>query len=193
MHPAKLDLCIAQGATYSKPLLLMQPDFAYRPIAAFLQTAPARLTVPGHGLPGDWPTWIEGVSRWGVINRDKEREPFRVAKVIDADTVEYNALNGIGNNAAGGFLVYRLPVELAGARARMQVRDRAGALLLDLSTEAGGLVIGTGRITLTLTAAQTAALTWTEGRYDLEVEFADGTVQRWAEGIATVRPEVTHG
>lgn len=43
----------------------------------------------------------------------------------------------------------------------------------------------------TLSATETAALTWTEGVYDLEVEYADGTVQRYLQGAVTVSREGT--
>ncbi|MNJ76446.1 hypothetical protein D3C77_737290 [compost metagenome] len=75
----------------------------------------------------------------------------------------------------------------------MQIRAQlGGAVLLELTTENGALAITSlGTITRTLSAAQTAALTWTEGVYDLEVQFPDGTVQRYLQGTVTVSREVT--
>lgn len=193
MQPARLDLRIIQGATFRKPLLLMQPVYAYKPIGTIQQSAPLRLSVTAHGLPDGWPTWIEGVRGWSALNRDKQRERFRVAKVIDADTIEFNDLNGLGQSAAGGTLVYQLPVDLAGASARMNIRDAAGNLLLALLTVTGELVVdGLGRLLMVLSAAQTAALTWTQGFYDLELVMADGSVDRWANGEVTVSQEQTH-
>ena len=193
MTPARLDLRIIQGATLRKPLLLMQPVFAYKPITTIQQTAPLRITVAGHGLPDGWPTWVEGSRGFAGLNRDKGRERPRLAKVIDADTLEYNELNGIGQAASGGQLIYRLPLDLTGASARMTIRSIAGTQLLALSTASGGLAIaGPGRLLLELSAEQTAALTWTQGLYDLELVMADGSVDRWAEGEATVSLEQTH-
>lgn len=193
MQPARLDLRIIQGATLRKPLLLMQPRFEYRPITAIQKTAPLRLTVPAHGMPAGWPCWIEGVTGWSALNRDKQRERFRLATLVDADTVEFNELNGTTQNASGGHLVYRLPLDMTGASARMQIRDTAGALLLELSTDSGGLQVdGPGRLLLELTATQTAAINWQTGLYDLELTMADGSVDRWMQGAVSVSKEQTH-
>ena len=88
------------------------------------------------------------------------------------------------------------PVNLTGATVRMQVRQTvgAGAVLLAL-TEANGRALITntveGEITLKMFATDTAALTFASGVYDLEIEYADGTVDRLLEGKLRVSPEVT--
>lgn len=190
MQPAKHDLHIVQGATLRDTLRLMQPRYEYRPITA-LGGSPLRLTVD-HGLPGNWLAWVEGVSNMQGVNRSQREKPHRVA-VVDAATLEINALSAFGLNPSGGQLIYKPPVDLTGATVRMQVRaGLGGAVLLELTTENGGLAItGPGTITRTLTATQTAGLTWTAGVYDLEVEYADGTVQRYLQGAVTVSREVT--
>jgi hypothetical protein len=193
MTPARLDLRINQGATLRKPLLLMQPVYQYKPITAIQQTAPLLIAAPAHGLVGEWPIWIEGVSGWGDLGRDKTREAFRLAKVVDADTLELNSLNGTGRTASGGMIVYQPPVDLTGCAARMSIRDANGALLLDLTTESGRLVIAApGRLIITLTAAETTAITWQKGRYDLELTMSNGDVTRWVEGEVMVSREATH-
>lgn len=190
MQPAKLDLHIVQGSTLRDTLRLMQPRYEYRPITA-LGGSPLRLTVD-HGLPGNWLAWVEGVNGMQGVNRSTRERPHRVA-VVDADTLEINALSAFGLNPNGGQLIYKPPVDLAGATARMQIRAGVGgALLLELTTENDGLAItGPGTLTRFLSAAQTAALAWAEAVYDLEVEYADGTVQRYLQGAVTVSREVT--
>lgn len=191
MQPAKLDLHIVQGATLRDNLRLMQPRYEYRPITA-LGGSPLRLTVD-HGLSGDWLAWVEGVNGMQGVNRSPRTEsPHRVT-VVDAATLEINALSAFGLNPSGGQLIYKPPVDLTGATARMQIRAQVGgAVLLELTTANGDLAFtGPGTITRTLSAAQTAALTWTEAVYDLEVEYADGTVQRYLQGTVTVSREVT--
>lgn len=190
MQPAKHDLHIVQGSTLRDTLRLMQPRYEYRPITA-LGGSPLRLTVD-HGLPGNWLAWVQGVSGMQDINRSQREKPHRVT-VVDASTLEINALSAFGLNPSGGQLIYKPPVDLTGATARMQIRAGVGgALLLELTTENDGLAItGPGTLTRTLSAAQTAALAWTEAVYDLEVEYADGTVQRYLQGAVTVGPEVT--
>nr|WP_288356742.1 hypothetical protein [uncultured Pseudomonas sp.] len=192
MQPACLDLPVTKGATLRKPLLLMQPVYTYRPITTIEQSAPLRLTVPAHGLPGDWPTWIEG-SSWSALNRDKQREPFRIATRVDADVLEYNDLNGLGQRAQGGVLVYQPPVDLTGCSAVLLITPEAGQPI-ELTTENGGLAIaGPGRLLLEMTAAQTAAIDWTEARYNLDITFSDASVQRWLQGRVTINGGCCHG
>ncbi|RRV80340.1 hypothetical protein [Stutzerimonas stutzeri] len=191
MQPAKLDLHIVQGSTLRDTLRLMQPRYEYRPITA-LGGSPLRLTVD-HGLPGNWLAWVEGVNGMQGVNRSPQTErPHRVT-VVDAATLEINALSAFGLNPNGGQLIYKPPVDLTGAKARMQIRaGLGGAVLLELTTENGGLAItGPGTLTRTLSAAQTAALAWTDAVYDLEVQYPDGTVQRYLQGAVTVSREVT--
>ncbi|UVO19602.1 hypothetical protein [Stutzerimonas stutzeri] len=191
MQPAKLDLAIIHGTTLRDPLRLMQPRYEYRPITS-LGGSPLRLTVD-HGLPGDWLAWVEGVSGMQGVNRAPRAEKPHRVKVVDPATLEINALSAFGLAPSGGQLVYKPPVDLTGATARMQIRAQlGGAVLLELTTENGGLVItGPGTLVRTLSATETAALTWTEGVYDLEVEYADGTVQRYLQGAVTVSREGT--
>lgn len=85
---------------------------------------------------------------------------------------------------------------LTGYVARMKLRPTPGhaTVLLSLtSSPAAGLVVdGTlGTITITITAAQTAAMTFSEASYDLEVESAGGVVTRVLQGIVELSVEVT--
>lgn len=86
-------------------------------------------------------------------------------------------------------------VDLTGCTARMQIRsDIASATpLVTLTTENGGIALGgvAGTIEIIITAAATAAFTWTTGVYDLEVVLANGDVRRLVYGAVSVSPEVT--
>ena len=88
-----------------------------------------------------------------------------------------------------------LPYDLVGCTARMQVRERVDApdVLLELTTENGGIVLqaGSPNIVLQMSPAQTAALAWRAGVYDLEVAFPNGYVRRLLERQVVVSPEVT--
>lgn len=191
MQPATIPLVINQGATLRDSLRIMQPRFEYRAIT-IEPSAPVRLTGE-HGLAGSWLAWVQGVQGMPELNRAPRRErPHRV-EVIDEETLEINLLSAAGLSPRGGQLIYQPPVDLAGAKARMQIRDKPGGeLLAELTTENGRLEIsGAGTITRMLSATETAAFRWSTGVYDLEVEYADGTVHRYFEGSVCVRPEVT--
>lgn len=89
------------------------------------------------------------------------------------------------------------PVNLTAYTARMQVRQSysSGEILLNATTENGRLQVSgaEGKVTLSLTADVTAAITWRRGRYDLELVAPDGAVTRLLEGQITVSKEITRG
>lgn len=87
------------------------------------------------------------------------------------------------------------PVNLTGYTAKMQVRQSVSSsdVLLEMSTVNGRISITplTGTITLIFSATLTAAITWSRGKYDLELTSNDGTVTRLIEGQISVSKEIT--
>lgn len=88
-----------------------------------------------------------------------------------------------------------VPVDLAGYKARMQIRrtHRSLEVLLEATTENGRFTISAlaGEIHLDLSEADTAALPPRSAVFDIELVAADGVVTRLIEGDVTVTPEVT--
>lgn len=85
-------------------------------------------------------------------------------------------------------------VNLTSYTARMQARTSPDASSPVLSLTTGnGITLGgsAGTITLSRSAAQTAALPAGRYLYDLELESAGGVVTRLVEGVLTIWPEVT--
>ena len=88
------------------------------------------------------------------------------------------------------------PTDLTGYSARMQAREtiEASVPFIDLDTGTkGGITIDgpNGKITVTLSATATAALSPKGGYYDLELIDTLGKVTRLAMGAIFVSPEVT--
>lgn len=188
MQPACAALRIVRSATLRNTLRLMQPRREYREITGIDPSAPLRLTVPGHDLAGDWLAWLSGVSGMSTLNREPPRQlPHRV-EVIDDNTLEINAVSGVGQRPAGGQLIYQAPVDLTGATARLVVREEAdgGAELLVLASGAGITAGPPGTLVVEMSAADTAGIGWTSGWYHLDVTFSDGTVSRFFRGPVTV-------
>uniref|UniRef100_UPI000EB2499D hypothetical protein n=2 Tax=Pseudomonas TaxID=286 RepID=UPI000EB2499D len=166
---------------------IMQPSLVYRPITQIAPTAPVRLTIPGHGLPGTWLAWADGVQGMPELNRARLRQlPHRVAS-IDDDTIEINLLSAVGLAPVGGQLIYQPPVDLAGAEVRMQIRDApGGTVLMTLALGSGLDLAGAGTISREISASATAALEWSAAVYDVDVTYPDGTVHRYYSGPITV-------
>lgn len=84
--------------------------------------------------------------------------------------------------------------DLSGYTARMQVRKdlESASALVELTTENGRISVtpNTGTVSLTITAADTAALEFS-GIYDLELIGASGVVERLLQGNFHLDENVT--
>lgn len=173
----------------------------YKPITAITQTAPARLTVPGHGLPDGWRVAVTNVKGMTEINAEANKltsRDYHQATVLDANTIEINDINAAGYKAytSGGYVQFGTPVDLTGFTARMTIKNKVGG------TELLSLTVANNRITidaaakvvaLNISAEDTAAITWTTGVYDLEMVSGatQAVVTALLSGRVTVSKEVT--
>lgn len=84
------------------------------------------------------------------------------------------------------------PVDLTNVTdARSQLRTRPQdtvAFDFDVSVDSDGTL---GLVSWTMSAAVTKTIPAGKGSYDLEIQWADGTIQRLLEGTATVRENIT--
>ena len=91
----------------------------------------------------------------------------------------------------------KVPIDLAGLDARMQIRERDNSLTaeMELTTSNGRLTIipGDGQINIVLTALETETLTINNGVYDLELyDSADlDVVDTILEGAVTITEGIT--
>jgi hypothetical protein len=87
----------------------------------------------------------------------------------------------------------RMPMDLTGYAAHMQIRDTAGAVICDLSTENGKIVLGglAGTIDLTIPLSETSLFTFTTAAYDLKLTEPDLTQDRVVQGVVSLSPGVT--
>lgn len=200
MTCASQDLVIRKGATFSVVIRWESPPYIYKAITAITKAAPVRITATGHGVPDGWRVAVMsagGMRQINAKNNPPRENEFRPATVVDANTVDLNEVNSLDFNAytSGGTLIYRTPVDLTGATARMQIRDTAESedILFSLTTENGRIIIdNTAKtITLKILAVDTDDLPFLTGVYDLEFVAADATVTALLQGTVTVEAEVT--
>lgn len=132
----KLTLTIRKGSAENIPIRLEQSGWSYASISAVAQAAPLRVTVPGHGIPDGWRVAImnvKAVGDFGAANNPPKDNELHTVTVIDADTIEFNAINGAAFRAhtGGGQLAWHTPVDLnLYVGARMNVRDKVGGVLV---------------------------------------------------------------
>ncbi len=86
------------------------------------------------------------------------------------------------------------PVDLTGATARLQLRDRSGTLVHESNTTNGELVVGVepGRIELTVPYAVTETFEAGTYRFELEVTFSTGVRRTYESNALEVVADVTH-
>jgi len=179
MQPTQLALVIHKGATFRARLRVMQPTPVYRDITAIIAAAPVQLTVD-HGLPTDWPIWIERVRQLTALNRAPIQQQPHFARVVDAETLEISTINAAGTNGTGGQIVYYPPLPLAGATAELTLYDKGAAVdTLPVTVDAAGWVDAV------LTDEQTEALEWSALEYTLDVQLGSTDVLRVYAGKVT--------
>tara|TARA_Y100000780_G_scaffold173817_1_gene158875 strand:- start:566 stop:2110 length:1545 start_codon:yes stop_codon:yes gene_type:complete len=180
MTPTNLALRIDQGATFRALLRLMQPSPVYKPITDIAPTGPVRLTVE-HGLPGDWPVWVEHVRQLPEANRAPLRQLPHMAQVVTATELDLPGINATGTRPEGGQLVYRPPLDLTDATAELRLYEKGAEVgTLPVTVNAGGW------IDVELSAAETADLAWRSREYVLDVTLPNGDVLRAYTGTITV-------
>lgn len=194
------DLVIQKGKTFERVVRWETEPFVYSAISSITQSAPAQIGSGGHGVPNGWRVAIVSVQGMTEINArhsPPRGSDFHKATVLDGNNIELNDMNSSEFTAyeSGGFIQFYTPVPLAGYTARMHIRSSltAATTLLELTTTNGRIVLDDllKTITLTISAVDTAAITWKAGVYDLELVSGSGVVTQLLSGNIIVTEEVT--
>lgn len=185
------DIVIKQGATFKRTYRWVMPPVVYKP-ATITATIPLTVEATGHGMPAAWPAKLLGPE--GTTDEDTCGE---MATALDADTVEFNSVVDssyqVGDTVT---LAYMTPVTLTGFSAEMQIRSSARATTPLLTISSDGVTPGivmdnaTGTITVTITSAQTAALSFSNAVFQIEMTSLVGEVTRLDDGACTLSREV---
>jgi hypothetical protein len=201
MATKKLNLVIRQGETFTRVIRWETPPYVYKQITGITQAAPCVITAVAHGLKTGWRAAV--VSVRGMKELNAEHSPPRDSEyhqvtVLGNDTVALNEVNSSDYTtySSGGYLQFYTPVNLTGYSARMTIKDRiGGTVLMTLTSGApdNRIVIDTANntITLSILPADTAALGFIKGVYDLEMVAGTGGVTTIFSGSITVAKEVT--
>lgn len=196
-----MTMTIKKGKTFSRVLRPTAPPYVYKPITAVGNTAPVTIKAVGHGLvTGQYAAVVsvQGMKEINAQNTPPAPSEYHKVTVVDVDNITINDINAAEFRAytSGGYLQYLTPLDMSGCTARRDIKDRVGGtVLLSLTTANGRIAIDNTAhtITETIDAADTAAITWSCGVTDLELEVtATGVVTEIdAEDVAVVEDEVT--
>jgi hypothetical protein len=194
MTPVKLGFKVYQGSTFSEVLRWESSKKVYKTITGITQSAPTVVTAASHSVPDGWRVKITNVGGMTEIN---STENYHIATYIDSSNIEINALNSLGFKAytTGGVIEYNEPVDLTGYTARMQIREKldSSTVIHELTTENGGIVIDTTnyKVTVVISAADTALFTFNTAVYSLELISPTNEVYPFVNGVLTLVKEVT--
>lgn len=188
---ARLNLAIDQGATFTYVFRWESSEKVYCQVLSATKSAPLEVTVSGETPPVNWRVWVQGASGMKELNREEAYEVTNIAE----QTLYFNNINStqFSEYTGNAVLYYNKPVPLSLVKARMQIRDQKGILILELTTENGGVIIDPVNYTIAIaiSAEQTSALSFNIAYYDLEIEDVTLRVQRLAKGTVRVSTEIT--
>lgn len=184
MSAPEIPITIQRGKTFEFGFVYAEDELLYLPITGMPSKAPVRLTVEGHGVPDGWPVQVTCVKAPAELNTPDDES--QIAKLVDVDTVELNALNAHCWKAfsGSGLLVLNKPMDLTGWHCRAQVRDKPGGTVLftwhsdPAESPDGEIEVDLARSTfvLKMDAATAAALEWKRGKYDVEAIAPGGEI-----------------
>lgn len=196
MTPFRLDLEIPQGTTYRRTFRRGTSTRVYKSIAAVPIRAPCTLTVNAHGMVNGWPFRVESAKGMTDLNCDPDQ--WYIAKVIDPNTIEINALNAtdFDSYTGSGVIIYHEPEDLSvysSARAHFREAKDSAATLFELTTAGGALGIDNAAKTITMEIddALTSPLSISRGVWDLELVDTSGEPYRAFEGAFRLTREIT--
>jgi hypothetical protein len=188
------DITLQQGATFSRTYRWGTRPYVYKTISAVAKAAPVRLTVTAHGLKDGWRVAVSNVA--GMTELNAQNEPpldneYHAVTVVDANTIELNEIVSLGYTAATantGVVRYLTPVDL-------KIRRTASSAdtLVSLTSEDGDITLDAteNTITVEISPATSAALSFSEAVFQLELVAGDGTVTRLDSGRVKFSREVT--
>lgn len=190
-------LKIVQGSTLEQPVRWGIEPIRYIPIEAVLQLTPLQLQCTAHDLYDMWRfEFISLVGLTGLNSTGKGKDTdYHYATVVDPDTIEVNDVAGTEYDqyVSGGFLKCYSPMDLTGHEAVLTVWDKVGGTELLVLTSAGGDIAidpTQCRITINMSAVDTAALLWKKGVFGLDmIHTASGKSTKIASGPAIVEIE----
>lgn len=191
-HPMSL----VRGKTFQQAVRWETDPVIYKAISAIsIAGGPPRLTVTGHGIPSSgWRVAVTralGMKQINADNAPPRDSDYHEVTVIDASTLELNGLTPVDDTGrewpaytGGGFIQYNTPHDLTGYTCDVVIKDRIGGSVLASSRASDAplnLITATvdaanKAVVISMSAANTAAVTWKKGVWEVEMRAPDSTV-----------------
>jgi hypothetical protein len=180
---------IRRGSTFTRKYVWRTSVGTPKNIGGISAAVAAVVNAPAHGLQVGATVMVQKVvgSMASLVN-----DSIHTVSAVTADHVTLPTLNTTGlAYASGGRLIELTPVDLTGWTGDSQVRDNAGAVLLEPTVTLGGAA-GTIEIALTRTVTAAIADTVKKGVFDVELtQTSTDYVKNFAGGAAQFYGEQT--
>ena len=192
----RFELEMEQGATFNYTFHWYAGGKFMAPIEDIIIGYPTRIKVTAHGLPtiSDTPVILSGIDGCDILNS----EDLGIDEAIYVDADHFDMPQSTVNDpwiTGTGEITYHKPSDITGFTARMQIREKwhSPDVIVELTTENGGIVLTVedASIELTLLPTATALYTFRQAVYDIEMISPGGAVTRIIEGTITLSKEVT--
>lgn len=184
-----VNLEIDRGESFLYAVRWETSPILYMPITGITQAAPAVVTAVAHGVPDGWRVAIvsaKGMRQINAVNTPPKHKDYKVATVLSADSIALNDVNSADFSAytSGGYVQYNTPKDMTGFAASLVVKDyEGGNVLLTLTP----VIDNTAKtITISMSAAATAALAFDDAIYELLLTSSLGDVTELMAGSITV-------
>ena len=189
-------LDIIAGATFSNKFHWYAGGKFMAPIEEIIVGYPTIIKVTAHGLPtiSDTPVILSGIDGAKILN--SVELGIEEAAWLDVDHFEM-PVSTVKDcwEVGSGELTYFKPTDITGYTARMQIKERwqSDIVILELTTENGGIILTVedAGIQLTIVPAATEALKFKKGVYDVKMISPGTEVTRVFEGSVLVHRETT--
>jgi hypothetical protein len=185
-----------QGATFSNTFHWYAGGRFMAPIEEITIGYPTIVKVTAHGLPtiSDTPIILSSIEGCTILN--SKELGIEEGAWVDVDHFEMPVSTVKDPWTVGsGEMTYFKPTDITGFTARMHVKERwqSDEILIDLTTENGGilLTVEDASIVLTIQPAVTQALKIKKGVYSVEMISPGADITRIFEGVVVVHREVT--
>jgi len=191
------NLTMEQGAYWTNTFNWYGGGKQMAPIEEVLEGYPTILTVTAHGLPtvSDTPVIVSGVE--GVAQLNSTDTGIELATRLDANTfsMPISTVGEIATPGKLGEITWYAPSIITGYTARCTIRKNwhSTTSIAELTTANGGCVVveADASVQLIVTAAATAAFTFVDAVYDVELVPPGGDIVRLLQGSIHLSREIT--
>ncbi len=189
-------LDIEQGASFSNTFNWYGGGKAMAPIEEIVVGYPTIIKATAHGLPtnSDTPMILSGIAGAEILNSSDLGIEEAVFIDVDHYSMPVSTVRHIWVVGSGEMTWYR-PSDITNFTARMHIREKwySAAFIHELTTENGGitLTVEDASILLEISAVDTAAFTFNQAFYDVELISPAGVVTRVFKGVITLIKEIT--